>query len=203
MQVSTSAFYVWAKTPASTAQKAQQKQLEMKALELFEKNKKTYGSRRLSEAFKKEGIEVGRFKASRLMTLLGLEVRYPKRFKVTTDSHHQAAISPNLLNREFEVRAANKVWTTDITYVWTLKGWLSVAVVIDWFFRPVVGGSIHDHLRASRCVNALQMAFGRRKPEPGLLHHSDRGSQYASLAYRGHLGIMKMQPSMSRKGDLG
>ena len=164
MQVSTSAFYVWAKTPASTAQKAQQKQLEMKALELFEKNKKTYGSRRLSEAFKKEGIEVGRFKAGRLMTLLGLEVRYPKRFKVTTDSHHQAAISPNLLNREFDFH------TSQICSRWKVLSMMTIdQVPLDWFFRPVVGGSIHDHLRASRCVNALQMAFGRRKPEPGLL----------------------------------
>lgn len=177
MQISTSAFYVWAKAPESTAPKTQQKQLETRALELFEGSKLTYGSRRLSDAFKKEGIQVGRFKAGRLMTKLGLQVRYPKRFKVTTDSNHHDAISPNLLNREFDVAAPNKVWTTDITYVWTLEGWLYVAIVIDLFSRQVVGWSINDHMRTSLCVNALQMAFWRRKPEPGLLHHSDRGSQ--------------------------
>ena len=201
MQASTRAFYAWAKAPESSAQKTQQKQLETKALELVEKNKKTYGSRRLSEAFKKEGIQVGRFKAGRLMSKLGLKVRYPKRFKVTTDSNHQDAIAPNLLTREFDVIAPNKVWTTAITYVWTLEGWLSVAVVIDLFSRQVVGWSINDHRRASLYVNALQMAFWRRKPELGLRHHSDRGSHYASLEYRGHLGIMKRQQSMSRKGD--
>ena len=127
--------------------------------------------------------------------------RYPKRFKVTTESDHNEAISPNLLNRQFDVAAPNKVWTTDITYVWTLEGWLYVAIVIDLFSRQVVGWSIADHMRTSLCVNALQMAFWRRKPEPGLVHHSDRGSQYASHEYRSHLGIMKMQQSMSRKGD--
>ncbi|NOT84553.1 MAG: transposase, partial [Methylococcaceae bacterium] len=98
MQVSTSAFYAWAKAPISTARQDRQNQLETKTLELFEKNKKTYGSRRLSTAFKDEGIQVGRHKAGRLMSRLGLQVRYPKRFKVTTDSNHNDTVSPNLLN---------------------------------------------------------------------------------------------------------
>lgn len=201
MRVSPSAFYAWAQAPENTAKKERQKQLEARACQLFEENKKSYGSRRLSDAFKKEGIPVGRFKAGRLMATLGLEVRYPKRFKVTTDSNHNDAISPNLLDRQFDVAAPNKVWTTDITYVWTLEGWLYVAIVIDLFSRQVVGWAIDDHMRTSLCVNALQMAFWRRKPEPGLLHHSDRGSQYASQEYREHLGVMKMQQSMSRKGN--
>ena len=116
---------------------------------------------------------------------------HPKRFKVTTDSDHNEVISPNLLNRQFDVAAPNKVWTTDITYVWTLEGRLYVAIVIDLFSRQVVGWFIADHMRTSLCVNALQMAFWRRKPEPGLMHHSDRGSQYASHEYRSHLGIMR------------
>jgi transposase InsO family protein len=135
------------------------------------------------------------------MVELGLEVRYPKRFKVTTESDHHETISPNTLNRQFEVATPNTVWTTDITYVWTLEGWLYLAVVIDLFSRQIVGWAIADHMRASLCVSALQMAFWRRKPKPGLLHHSDRGSQYASQEYRKHLGIMKMQQSMSRKGN--
>jgi putative transposase len=135
------------------------------------------------------------------MKTLGLKPRYPKRFKATTASDHNDAISPNHLNRQFDVTAPNKVWTTDITYVWTLEGWLYVAVVIDLFSRQVVGWSMDDHMRTSLCVNALQMVFWRRKPEPGLRHHSDRGSQYASHEYRAHLGMMKMQQSMSRKGN--
>ena len=111
------------------------------------------------------------------MKKLGLKPCYPKRFKVTTDSDHNEAISPHLLNRKFDVTEPNKIWTTDITYVWTLEGWLYVAVVIDLFSRQVVGGSIAGHLRTSLGANALQMAFWRRKPGPGLVHHPDRGSQ--------------------------
>jgi putative transposase len=99
------------------------------------------------------------------------------------------------------VIAPNQAWTTDITYVWTLEGWLYVAVVIDLFSRQVVGWAIDDHMHTSLCISALQMAFWRRKPKSGLLHHSDRGSQYASKEYRLHLRIMKMRQSMSRKGD--
>jgi len=201
MDVSTSAFYAWAKAPMTTDKKEYQKQLEVKAIQLFIDNKRTYGSRRLSEAFLDEDIKVGRFKARQLMKKLVLKPRYPKRFKVTTDSNHHEAISANVLNRQFYVTQPNKVWATDITYVWTLEGWLYVAVVIDLFSRQVVGWSIDDHMRTSLCVNALQMAFWRRKPQPGLLHHSDRGSQYASKEYREHLGIMKIEQSMSRKGN--
>ena len=116
MLVSTSAFYAWAKTPEDTDKKLLQKQLEAKVVQLFEENRKTYGSRRLSEAFIKEDFQVGRYKAGQLMKKMGLKPRYPKRFKVTTDSDHNDVISPNLLNRKFDVTAPNKVWTTDITY---------------------------------------------------------------------------------------
>ncbi len=157
MEVSYSAFYAWIKTTEDTDKKILKKQLETKAVQLFEENKKIYGSRRLSEALIKEDFQVGRYKAKQLMKKLGLKPRYPKRFKVTTDSNHNDAISPNLLNRKFDVTMPNKVWT--------LEGWLYVAVVIDLFSRQVVGWSIDDHMRTSLCVNALQMAFWRRKPE--------------------------------------
>ena len=133
---------------------------------------------------------------------MGLQVRYPRKFKVTTDSKHHHVISPNTLNRDFEVTEPNKVWTTDITYVRTQDGnWLYVAIVMDLFSRQIVGWAIDDHMRTSLCMTALQMAFWRRKPPPCLLHHSDRGSQYASEEYRQMLSIMKMQQSMSRRGN--
>ena len=201
MQVSTSAFYAWTQATENTDKTKKKATLEAKARELFEANKKSYGSRRLSDALKKAGMEAGRYKVRQLMARLGLEVRYPKRYKVTTDSDHNEAISPNKLDRQFVVAEPNKVWTTDITYVWTLEGWLYVAIVIDLFSRQVVGWAMADHMRTSLCVSALQMAFWRRKPEPGLLHHSDRGSQYASQEYRRHLNVMKMEQSMSRKGN--
>jgi len=201
MEVSASAFYAWLKTPTDTDKTQQKAVLEAKARQLFDGHKHTYGYRRLSDALGKAGLKSGHYQVRHLMARLGLKARYPKRFKVTTDSNHDDAISPNSLGRQFDVIAPNQAWTTDITYVWTLEGWLYLAVVIDLFSRQVVGWSIADHMRTSLCVSALQMAFWRRKPGPGLLHHSDRGSQYASHEYREHLSIMKMGQSMSRKGN--
>ena len=111
------------------------------------------------------------------MKKLGLKPRHPKLVKVTTDSHHNEAISPNSLDRNVDVIAPNNVWTTDITYVWKLEGWLYVAIALDLFSRQIVGWSMADPMRTSLCTTALQMAFWRRKPEPGLLQHSDRGRQ--------------------------
>ena len=201
MQVSTSAYYAWAKQPEATGRAKEAQALERQIAQIFEDSKQTYGSRRIEDELKKSGIPAGRHKVRSVMTRLDLQVRYPKRFKVTTDSDHGEAVSPNLLDRQFDVAAPDQVWTTDITYVWTLEGWLYVAIIVDLFSRQVVGWAMDSHMRASLCVKALQMAFWRRKPGPGLLHHSDRGSQYASAEYRQHLATMKMRQSMSRKGN--
>ena len=201
MEVSTSAYYSWINQPASTDKIVETKRLEAKVHELFDEFRQSYGSRRLSKELRKAGFNMGRYQTRTLMKRLGLIVRYPKKFKVTTDSNHNNAISPNRLNRKFDVMVPNKVWTTDITYVWTLEGWLYVAIVMDLFSRRIVGWAIDDHMRTPLCISALQMAFWRRKPAPGLLHHSDRGSQYASDEYRKHLNIMRMTQSMSRKGN--
>jgi putative transposase len=201
MGVSTSAYYEWRKLPEDNAKSQQEQKIIDQARQIFIGNKHCFGSRRLSEGLKKQGLAVGRFRARRIMRELNLKVRYPKRVKLTTDSNHHEAISANRLDRQFKVPQPNQVWATDITYVWTLQGWLYVAVVIDLFSRQIVGWAIDDHMRASVCVRALQMAFWRRKPPPGLLHHSDRGSQYASREYREHLNVMRMDQSMSRKGN--
>jgi putative transposase len=201
MEVSTSAYYAWTKQPEISEKTVQTTRLEAKVHELFDEFRQSYGSRRLSDELRKAGFAIGRYQTRTLMKRLGLQVRYPKKFKVTTDSNHNEAISPNRLNRKFDVIAPNKVWTTDITYVWTLEGWLYVAIVMDLFSRQIVGWAIDDHMRTSLCTSALQMAYWRRKPAPGLLHHSDRGSQYASDEYRKQLKIMKMTQSMSRKGN--
>jgi len=201
MKVSRSAFYAWKNTPDRRYKNNEADEIKSKIYQIFYENKQVYGARRLSKALKDIGIMAGRHKVSRLMSELGLKVRYPKKFKVTTDSNHSDAISPNTLDRQFTVESPNEAWATDITYVWTLEGWVYVAVVIDLFSRQVVGWGINDHMRTSLCVEALQMAFWRRKPKSGLLHHSDRGSQYASKDYRNHLEVMKMEQSMSRKGN--
>jgi len=201
MQVSRSAYYAWAKRPEATGKDKERQRLEQRAAQIFEESKCTYGSRRLSRALKKAGFAAGRHQTRSVMAKLNLQPRYPKRFRVTTDSNHGEPVSPNLLDRQFDVAAPNQVWTTDITYVWTLEGWLYVAIVVDLFSRQVVGWATAGHMRASLCVQALHMAFWRRKPAAGLLHHSDRGSQYASAEYRGHLEAMGMRQSMSRKGN--
>jgi len=104
-------------------------------------------------------MKSGHYQVRRLMARLGLKARYPKRFKVTTDSNHNAAISPDSLDQQFETKAPRQVWTTDITYIWTLEGWLYLAIAIDLFSRQVAGWAVADHMKATLCVSALQMAF--------------------------------------------
>ncbi|WP_339058468.1 IS3 family transposase [Candidatus Regiella endosymbiont of Tuberolachnus salignus] len=127
--------------------------------------------------------------------------RYPKRHKITTDSAHNHSIVPNLLAREFTVTQREEVWTTDITYVWTYEGWMYLAVVMDLYSRQIIGWAMAAHMKTALCVQALQMAYWRRKPPKGLLHHSDRGSQYTRHQYRAHLQVMGVQASMSGKGQ--
>ena len=199
MGVSRSSYYEWC--GIEDLPDHEEIKLRTKLQELFKKNRQTYGSRRLVKALKAAGYEIGRFKVRRLMKQLGIEVRYPKRFRVITDSKHRLAVAPNALNRQFNPTAPNQVWTTDISYVWTLEGFMYVAVVIDLYSRQVVGWSIDEHMKTSLCINALKMAYWRKKPSRGLMHHSDRGSQYASDGYREQLKIMGMIQSMSRKGN--
>jgi len=199
MQVSRSAYYDW--RVGGQKPKQEDVMLKIKVKEIFDKSKNTYGSRRVVKALNKAGHQVSRFKVKNMMNQLQMKVRYPKRFKVTTDSNHQLEIAPNSLNRQFKPDAPNQVWTTDISYVWTLEGWLYLAVVMDLYSRQIVGWAINDNMRTSICIDALKMAFWRKKPSSGLLHHSDRGSQYASTDYRHQLKIMQMNQSMSRKGN--
>ena len=161
----------------------------------------TYGSRRMSEALKAAGYAVGRFRARSLMKKAGLEVKRPKRFKKTTDSRHKLPVAPNRLNQQFRVDQPNKIWCGDITYLWTLEGWLYLAVIIDLYSRKVVGWALDRQLKTSLVLEALRMAYWRQKPAPGLIYHSDRGSQYAAGDYQRQLEIFHMIPSMSRKGD--
>jgi len=120
---------------------------------------------------------------------------------VTTNSHHKLPLFDNLLNREFKVERADRVYASDITYIWTQEGWLYLAVVIDWYSRKVVGWSMSSRMKASLVCDALQTAIGQRQPEAGLIHHSDRGSQYASKAFKKLLNSHNFEGSMSRKGD--
>jgi putative transposase len=200
MEVSRSGFYQHIQLKPKIISK-EQFALESTVKEIFRKSKRSYGTRRMSEGLRKKGFNVGRYQAGSLMRRLELRVKSKRRFKVTTDSKHDLPIAPNLLNREFQVDAPDRVWGSDITYIWTCQGWLYLAVVLDLFSRKVVGWSLQATMTADLVKEALAMAVGRRCPLPGLLHHSDRGSQYASEAYRKALEKFNMIASMSRKGD--
>jgi putative transposase len=161
----------------------------------------SYGSRRMSRQLRDEGHDVGRCRARSLMKKAGVKVKYHKRFKRTTDSKHKLPVAPNLLDRKFEVDRPDVAWCADITYLWTLQGWLYLAVVIDLCSRKVVGWATSHRLKAELVKQALMMACFRRKPPKGLIHHSDRGSQYAGGQYQKLLETFGMKCSMSRKGD--
>ena len=161
----------------------------------------SYGSRRMSGQLRDEGYNVGRFRARNLMKKSGVSVKRRKKFKRTTDSNHNQPVAPNLLNRQFEVEQPDTVWCSDITYLWTLQGWLYLAVVLDLYSRKIVGWAMSSRLTTSLVKEALSMACWRRKPEKGLIHHSDRGCQYADKNYQKVLEQYGMVCSMSRKGD--
>jgi transposase InsO family protein len=131
----------------------------------------------------------------------GIEGQRKRRFRVTTDSRHSHPVAANKLNRDFTVSAPNKVWVSDITYIWTREGWMYLAAILDLFSRRVVGWSIEPYVDRTLALDALGMALRTRRPEPGLLHHSDRGIQYASGDYQKLLDEHGIDCSMSRKGD--
>ena len=161
----------------------------------------TYGSRRMRKALNILSYPVGRDKARRLMVEAGVQVKRRKKYKVTTNSDHKQPLFENVLDRKFEVAQPDCVYVGDITYLWTQEGWLYLAVVIDLFSRKVVGWSIGSRMTAQLVCDALGMAIGQRKPQAGLIVHTDRGSQYASKAYRRLLKAHDCVGSMSRKGN--
>lgn len=175
--------------------------LKNRLIALFKQHKQNYGSRRLTKALREEGFQIGRYRVRKLMKTCELFVQQKLRYKNTTDSAHELKVCDNLLDRKFSVEAANQVWTTDITYIWTAQGFLYLAIVLDLFSRKIIGWSVQDHMRTSLCNEALTMAWWRRKRPKSVLHHSDRGSQYASHEYRQLLADYGMKQSMSRKGN--
>jgi putative transposase len=163
--------------------------------------KGAYGSPRMLDELHERGFAAGKARVERLMRENGIRARHKRRFKATTDSNHDLPVAPNLLERDFAPSAPNRVWSADLTYLWTDEGWLYLAVVIDLFNREVVGWSIKPRMCADIVIDALTMAWFRRRPEPGLIHHSDRGSQYASQAFQKQLAHYGMICSMSRRGN--
>ncbi len=161
----------------------------------------SYGRRRIKRAMNAKGYEISTHKAGEFMKEAWVSVRHKKKYKVTTDSNHKAPVFDNLVDREFSVERANQTYVSDITYIWTQEGWLYLAVVLDLYSRKVVGWSMSSRMKASLVCDALKMAIWQRKPGSGLIHHSDRGSQYCSLVFRALLKCYKIRGSMSRKGN--
>ena len=155
----------------------------------------------MAREFRARGFPVSKARVERLMREHGLRGRHKRRYKATTDSKHSLPVAENLLQRDFTPSGPNEVWTSDITYLWTDEGWLYLAIVLDLFNREVVGWSLKPRMTADIVTDALTMAWFRRQPAPGLIHHSDRGSQYASHAFQGKLADYGMLCSMSRKGN--
>ena len=201
MEVSRSCFYYYLNHCNTHFKDPYQAALEARIKKLFDHSKASYGSRRIAKNLQSVGYRIGRYRARSLMQKCGLKVKNTKRYKVTTDSRHSYPVAPNLLDRQFEVDTPNTVWTADITYIWTLEGWSYLAVVMDLFSRQIVGWAMDKRMKAQLVIDALAMAYWRRKPSPGLMHHSDRGSQYACERYQRQLENYRMIPSMSRKGN--
>ncbi len=164
-------------------------------------NRNVYGIRRIAKILAKNEIIISRKRIGRLMASAGLYCKTKRKFKVTTDSKHNKPISPNLLQRQFDVIQPDKCWVGDITYIPTKEGWLYLATVIDLYSRQVIGWSMANHMKTTLINNALTMAIWKRKPQRGLIWHSDRGSQYASDSHRTILKDHGIIQSMSRKGD--
>jgi len=200
MRISRSGDYAWRKRKKSLGQKKDDCLIPI-VQAAHRKSKGTYGARRIAAEITAHGVPCGRFKAKTLMNLAGVAVQQKKKFKVTTDSKHNLPVAPNLLNRQFEVCEPDRVYVSDLTYIWTQKGWLYLAVVIDLFSRQVVGWSLQDRMMTNLIVDALRMAIWRRQPGKGLLFHSDRGSQYCSKKFQKMLHDHNMISSMSRKGN--
>lgn len=200
MDVSRSGYYSFIKRPKS-AKGVYTNQLLIEVKALSKESRNSYGSRMMSKRLQAKGYAVGRYAARSLMRQADIFCKQRRRYRVTTRSHHDLPVADNVLNRQFTATEPNQIWLTDITYLWTQEGWLYCAAVLDVFSRCIVGWAIDHHMREELVQNALQMALGRRQPKEGLLHHSDRGVQYASKHYQSALKNAGCIVSMSRKGN--
>jgi len=200
LNVSRSGYYAWLRRPESR-QSRDNRALEDKIRVLHAASHGIYGAPKIHHDLRDDGVRCGKNRVARIMRKAGIRSRTKKKFKATTNSRHNFPIAPNLLNQDFNVDAPDHTWVGDITYIPTDEGWLYLAVILDLFNREVVGWSASSRMARQLAIDALQMALGRRNPGKGLLHHSDRGSQYASADYQKILKDHNMICSMSRKGN--
>ena len=204
LEVSRSGFYAWVGRLGEGPGPRQSRRTELvqKIREAYEQSRRTYGSPRVYQELKAQGQSVCENTVARLMKQEGIRSIVRRRFRIrTTDSAHRHPISPNRLDRCFQWPLPNQAWCADITYISTGEGWLYLSAVIDLCSRKIVGWSMTDHMKTELCTDALKMALSRRRAGRGLLHHSDRGVQYASGDYRQMLADAGIECSMSGRGD--
>jgi putative transposase len=198
--VSQSGYFAWKDRPACRRQRDDMVLLAH-VRSAFALSNGTYGSPRMTHELRADGVTIGRRRVARLMRENGLKARQKRRFKRTTDSLHAFPVAPNLLGQDFTATGPNQKWGADISYVWTREGWLYLAVVIDLFARRVVGWAAGDRLHNELALSALRRAIAVRRPAAGLIHHTDRGSQYCSIEYQAELRKHGILISMSGKGN--
>jgi putative transposase len=198
--VSVSGFYAWKNRPASSRQSDDLVMLAHIRAEFVTSNE-TYGSPRMHAELQEQGLSIGLNRVARLMSENGLKARQKTRFKKTTDSDHGGPVADNLLDQDFEATAPDQKWGVDISYIWTAEGWLYLAIVLDLFSRRIIGWQLSDRMKRGLAMTALRRAIALRQPPPGLIHHSDRGSQYCSDDYRRMLRDHGLVSSMSGRGN--
>lgn len=198
--VSTSGYYKW-RTKEKSKMQERQEIIKEQIVRIFHENRKVYGSPRIANELHKNEVNVSETTVARYMKQLGLSAISPLHYVVTTDSKHTDLIYPNLLKRKFKSEFPNQIWVADITYIWTTEGWIYLASIMDLFSRKIIGWNIDTKLTKELVIVALERALTFRTPSKGLIHHSDRGSQYASKEYTKILHKNKIEISMSRKGD--
>jgi len=204
LEVSRSGFYAWLRREEGEAspRALENRRLTERIKAIHAKSRETYGSPRIHAELRKSGDECGKNRVARLMSQAGIRSKVRKKFRVkTTDSNHAYPIAPNLLRDHAAPVLPNEIWVADITYIPTAEGWLYLASILDLCSRKVVGWAMKDNMRVELTLEALEMALKRRRPGTGLLHHSDRGTQYAAGDYRDRLDEHGLVPSMSRKGN--
>jgi len=199
LEVSRSGYYTWGKHQRGVRQREDERLL-IHIRQAYGRGRGTYGSPRITAELRSKGMLCGKNRVARLMKQNGIKAKTKRRFKATTKSRHDLLVAENLLSQREAVEASNRVWVSDITFIWTREGWLYLAGILDAFNRKVVGWSIGDTLNHGIVAGALEKAFRREKPGRGLIFHSDRGTQYASYAFRVLLAQHGFVPSMSSKG---
>jgi putative transposase len=202
MKVSRSAYYQWLNKPEECNRDKEDQELLILIRQIFAEGRSTYGARRIKKKLSLQGKVCSRHRIVRLMKEANLVCKTKRKFKATTDSKHNKPVAPNLLARGFNVVAPNRYYVGDITYIATEEGWLYLATVIDLFSRKVVGWSMSDRLKAKLVNDALLMAIWQRKPDKGLIWHTDQGSQYASDSHRKIIKEHHIIQSMSKKGSV-